>query len=77
MFSKRSTALVIALTSFCTVVKAQEHSFLFTIVPPNQIASPVVLQYDAAYGRETFEPMGGDNVEQTLGGQASSIQIFQ
>jgi hypothetical protein len=74
---KLNAALIIALTAFCTVVRAQHHSFLFTLVPPDQVASPVVLQYDAAYGRETFEPMGGDNVEQTLGGQASSIQIFQ
>jgi hypothetical protein len=70
MFSKRLPALIIGLMAFCTVVKAQQHSFLFTLVPPDQVGSRVVLQYDAAYGRETFEPMGGDNLEQTLGVQA-------
>jgi hypothetical protein len=70
MFSNRLPALIIVLTAFCMVVKAQQHSFLFTLVPPDQAGPPVVLQYDAAYGRETFEPLGGDNVEQTLGVQA-------
>jgi hypothetical protein len=77
MFLKRNAALIIVLATLCTVVEAQQHSFLFTLVPPDQVGSQFVLQYDAAYGRETFEPMGGDSVEQTLGGQASSIQIFQ
>jgi hypothetical protein len=67
MFSKRNAALIITLTCFCTAARAQQHSFLFTLVPPDQAGSQVVLQYDAAYGRETFEPMGGDNLEQTLG----------
>jgi hypothetical protein len=70
MLSKRLPALIIVLTAVSTAVKAQQHSFLFTLVPPDQAGPPIVLQYDAAYGRETFEPMGGDNVEQTLGIQA-------
>jgi hypothetical protein len=70
MFLKRFLALAVVLAIICTVVRAQQHSFLFTLVPPDQVGSLVVLQYDAAYGRETFEPIGGDNVEQTLGIQA-------
>lgn len=67
MFSKRNVALIVVLTGIFTVVHAQQNSFLFTLVPPYQIGSRVVLHYDAAYGRETFEPLGGDNLEQTLG----------
>jgi hypothetical protein len=70
MFPKRNAALIIVFTAFCTAGRAQRHSFLFTLVPPDQAGPPFVLQYNAAYGRETFEPMGGDNVEQTLGVQA-------
>jgi hypothetical protein len=52
---------------FFTVTKAQQSPFLFTLAPPDQAGSRVVVHYDAAYGRETFEPLGGDNLEQTLG----------
>jgi len=67
MILKARMAFVIVLLVFPVLVKAQEDSFLITLVPPDPASSTTKLQYDAAYGRETFEPLGGDNVEQVLG----------
>lgn len=67
MVSKHNLATIVFLIFFFTVTRAQQSPFLFTLVPPDQADSRIVVHYDAAYGRETFEPLGGDNLEQTLG----------
>ena len=67
MVKKGTTAAVLLLSLSFTVATAQEHPFLFTMTPPDEAGRGVVVHYDAAYGRETFEPLGGDNLEQTLG----------
>ena len=61
--------LVFAFFLLCglTSADAQERPFLFTLTPSGTELHPLVLQYDAAYGKNTFEPIGGNNVEQTLG----------
>lgn len=59
------TASVLAI---CVTANAQDRPFLFTLVAPEGVqGSPILLHYDVAYGQETFEPLGGDNAEQTLG----------
>lgn len=67
MISTNAICRLVTLIFCVTIVKAQERPFLFTLVPPEAASRPIILHYDAAYGRETFEPLGGDNVEQTLG----------
>lgn len=67
MSGTRILVFLVAAVSFAQVATAQHHPFLFTLVPPDRSTAPLVLQYDAAYGRGTFEPLGGDNVEQSLG----------
>lgn len=59
----RFTALVLCIVA----AHAQERPFLFSLVAPDATHRAVVVHYDAAYGQETFEPMGGDRIEQTLG----------
>ncbi|KAA3659561.1 MAG: hypothetical protein DWQ10_08600 [Calditrichaeota bacterium] len=52
---------------FHTNASAQERPFLFTFSTPEAESKPMVLHYDAAYGRRAFEPLGIDNTEQALG----------
>ncbi len=56
-------------------VQAQERSFLFTMTQPG-INEPSFIHYDAAYGRQTFEPFGSDGVEQNLGLQENFGETF-
>ena len=69
MISKSALFNLFVLTFCFSVAYTQERPFLFTYAPSELIPRLIVLQYDAAYGRETFEPLGGDNVEQTVGVQ--------
>ncbi len=64
---------IICILGFCfKFVIAQDRPFLFTVVPSSDATTrQLSLQYDAVYGRETFEPIGGDNVEQKIGMQTS------
>jgi len=64
------------LIVFVTVSRAQDHPFLFTLVPPATGQCNTVIHYDAAYGSATFEPLGGDNLEQRLGVQAELNETF-
>jgi len=64
------------LVFFFTLANAQERPFLFTIVPQTETSNSVVLHYDLAYGKETFEPLGGDNIEQTFGIQTGIGESF-
>jgi hypothetical protein len=67
MVSHRILAPIIVLALYFTVANAQQSPFLFTLNAPDPAGPRIVAHYDAAYGRGTFEPMGGDNLEQTLG----------
>ncbi|MBN2012788.1 hypothetical protein JW960_25890 [candidate division KSB1 bacterium] len=59
-------AIIIIALHFETA-NAQERPFLFTFVTPDAATNTAILHYDAAYGRQTFEPLGGGNFEQTFG----------
>lgn len=52
-------------------VNAQERPFFFTIAPPSPAVSPLLVHCDVAYGKGTFEPIGGGNAEQTVGMRAA------
>ncbi len=67
------TLFVFILCSVSTY--AQERSFLFTMAQPGP-NEPSFVHYDAAYGRQTFEPFGSDGVEQNLGLQANLGETF-
>lgn len=54
-----------------TILSGQQKPFLFTtIYPSHQTRQNIILHYDAAYGEKTFEPFGGDKLEQNFGLQA-------
>jgi hypothetical protein len=59
--------LFLVASSLC----AQDRPFLFTFTPASAEQPGMFLQYAAAYGEQTFEPLGGDAVEQSLGVQAN------
>ena len=69
---KPTRCLPIALALFVLAhrASAQERPFLFTVTAP-AAPSRTVIFYDAAIGRGTFEPFGGDRVEQLVGVQAA------
>jgi hypothetical protein len=67
MFGKCNTAALVCLIFLTAIAKGQDSPFLFTLTPPSPTGPRVHVQYDAAYGRGTFEPLGSDNMEQTLG----------
>jgi hypothetical protein len=69
---------IICILGFCfKCAMAQDRPFLFTVVPSADATTrPLSFQYDAAYGRETFEPIGGDNVEQKIGMQTSLNELL-
>jgi hypothetical protein len=52
---------------FITAAEAQQRPFLYTILPNDVSPGNAFISYDAAYGEKTFEPFGGDKMEQTLG----------
>ncbi len=65
----RDASKYLTLIFYFTVANAQDRPFLFTIVPQEVLNQSAVLHYDLAYGGETFEPFGSDNIEQTFGVQ--------
>ncbi|HUI30672.1 MAG TPA: hypothetical protein VLX91_10680 [Candidatus Acidoferrales bacterium] len=67
----RTIISIVFVLILCSVAAyAQERSFLFTMTQPGP-NEPSFVHYDAAYGRQTFEPFGSDGVEQNLGLQAN------
>lgn len=55
---------------------AQERPFVFTFTTPQSDTNPIVLHYNAAYGRRTFEPLGANNTEQVIGIHSGIGQSF-
>jgi hypothetical protein len=72
-FMRRVTIPIVAFLSCVAVIQcsAQDRPFLFTFTPASAETPGLYLQYGAAYGKQTFEPLGGDAVEQNLGVQAN------
>lgn len=64
-------ALAMVLLLGIGQVNAQDRPFLFTFTPASAEQPGLFLQYAAAYGKQTFEPLGGDAVEQSIGLQAN------
>ncbi len=60
---RRSVLLLLIITA----ADAQQKPFLYTILPFDGSSGGAFVNYDAAYGEKTFEPFGGDKMEQTLG----------
>lgn len=58
---------VLLVSCFIVSAEAQQHPFLYTILPSDGTSGGAFVSYDAAYGEKTFEPFGGDKMEQTLG----------
>jgi len=54
-----------------SIIYAQDRPFLFTFTPLNYNANSTFLNYETAYGQGTFEPIGIDDFEQTVGFQSS------
>lgn len=67
---------VVLLFLVVTPLCAQDRPFLFTFTPGSAEQPGLFLQYAAAYGKQTFEPLGGDAVEQSLGVQANLSQAW-
>jgi hypothetical protein len=65
----RNLPIALALFMLANGASAQERPFLFTVTAP-AAPSRAVIFYDAAIGQGTFEPFGGDRVEQLVGVQA-------
>ena len=59
--------IVVAGAMLSAASHAQDRPFLYTMTFPDHRVQPLVIHYDAAYGRETFEPFGADRVEQAIG----------
>ena len=59
--------ILAVIVLFFTAAEAQQHPFLYTILPSAASEGNAFISYDAAYGEKTFEPFGGDKMEQTLG----------
>ncbi len=67
-----SRSIVVCLVFLAAAsVRAQDRPFLFTFTPASAEHAGVYLQYAGAYGKQTFEPLGGDAVEQCVGVQAN------
>lgn len=71
MHRKRHIMLAVLTILAAVPVCAQDRPFLFTFTPSSAEQPGLFLQYAAAYGKQTFEPLGGDAVEQSLGVQAN------
>jgi hypothetical protein len=71
MHFKHRLLLAILILLTAGTGRAQDRPFLFTFTPASAERPGVFLQYAAAYGKQTFEPLGGDAVEQSLGVQAN------
>jgi len=69
-------SVLASLVIYAASVEAQGRPFLFTFTSFENKAYPTFVHYDAAYGRQTFEPLGGDRVEQNLGIEASLGEMF-
>jgi hypothetical protein len=76
MRSVNSLSMLLILCLVSTVAYAQDRPFLFTLTFPDSVERAAFVHYDAAYGRETFEPFGGDEIEQNLGLQANLGKSF-
>lgn len=55
---------------------AQDRTFLFTMTTPELRDQSVILNYNAGYGHKTFEPFGGNGMEQNLGLQGNINRTF-
>ncbi|MCE5249780.1 hypothetical protein LLG96_06120 [bacterium] len=64
-------SILLTLILISTVAQAQDRAFLFTLTTPECREQPMLVHYDTAYGHKTFEPFGGDDLEQNLGLQAN------
>jgi len=79
MTTFRAIALTAVFAACSMTAGAQERPFLYTLTPSGEASAPVVLNYGAAYGRGTFDPLGGDRLEQTAGVQAAltrSVTVY-
>ena len=76
MRPKSTMMTILAAFLFVAAAHAQDQSFLFTMTSPGIGGTSSFVHYDAAYGRQTFEPFGADGVEQNLGLQAALGQSF-
>lgn len=66
---RRTLAVLVLLVS--GVLHAQDRPFLFTFTPASAERAGLFLQYAGAYGKQTFEPLSGDAMEQSIGVQAN------
>lgn len=66
----------LAFTVLSANVQAQGNLFLFTMMPSAEVEPYTFIHYDVAYGRQTFEPLGADNLEQNLGIQSKLGETF-
>jgi hypothetical protein len=71
MHRKHRLLLALVLLIAAVPVRAQDRPFLFTFTPASAERPGFFLQYAAAYGKQTFEPLGSDAVEQSIGVQAN------
>jgi len=74
---KRLTGLkFLFLLVFLETIQAQERPFLFTFTAPPENYSSIIINYDAAYSSNTFEPLGHENIEQAIGVHAGFGESF-
>jgi hypothetical protein len=59
-----STTIILSL--LFSQAQAQDRSFLFTFTSPELSEQSTSVNYSSAYGQKTFEPFGGDGIEQNL-----------
>jgi hypothetical protein len=65
----------LALFVYATAA-AGERPFLSSIIPSRTGESPLQLSYSTAFGKHTFEPIGGDALEQNIGAQLNIGENF-
>jgi hypothetical protein len=59
-----------------TDAAADDRPFLSSVIPSRKGDSPLQLSYSTAIGKQTFEPIGGDALEQNIGAQLNLGESF-
>jgi hypothetical protein len=67
MPNRTASIPVMLIMFFAATAIAQERPFLYILSPHHPAGPAFSLHYDAAYGKETFEPLGADRFEQVVG----------
>ena len=69
-------SVTVMLALLFSQAQAQERAFLYTFTSPELSEQSALVNYSSAYGKKTFEPFGGDGIEQNLRLKANMGKTF-